>query len=70
VGTAEVSDKHANFIQVDADGSADDVMQLMVEIVDRVQATYGVRLHAETRLIGFEQDLVDHVQKSPQAEGE
>jgi UDP-N-acetylmuramate dehydrogenase len=70
VGTAEVSDKHANFIQVDADGSADDVVQLMVEIVDRVQATYGVRLHAETRLIGFEQDLVDHVQKSPQAEGE
>lgn len=68
VGSAEVSHKHANFIQVDADGDADDVMQLMVEIVDRVLEDSGVRLHAETHLIGFSQDLVDHVQ--PRDSGE
>lgn len=62
VGTAEVSTKHANFIQVDADGSADDVMALMSEIVDRVHEHAGVRLHAETRLIGFAKIRVDHVQ--------
>ncbi len=62
VGSAEVSEKHGNFIQVDADGDANDVMQLMVEIVDRVHETTGIRLHAETQLIGFAQDLVDHVQ--------
>lgn len=70
VGSAEVSEKHANFIQVDADGSADDVMALMVELVDRVEATSGVHLHAETRLIGFAQDLVDHVQAAPSRGGE
>lgn len=68
VGSAEVSEKHANFIQVDADGDANDVMQLMVEIVDRVHEDSGVRLHAETQLVGFSQDLVDHVQ--PRDSGE
>lgn len=68
VGSAEVSEKHANFIQVDADGDADDVMQLMVEIVDRVHEAAGVRLHAETRLVGFGQDLVDHVQSDAPGE--
>lgn len=70
VGSAEVSEKHANFIQVDSGGSADDVMALMVEIVDRVEAVSGVRLHAETRLIGFSQDLVDHVEAVKRSEGE
>lgn len=68
VGSAEVSEKHANFIQVDGDGDANDVMQLMVEIVDRVHEDSGVRLHAETQLVGFSQDLVDHVQ--PRDSGE
>ena len=69
VGSAQVSEKHANFIQVDGDGSADDVMALMVEIVDRVLEHDGRRLHAETRLVGFGQDLIDHVQSSAPAEG-
>jgi UDP-N-acetylmuramate dehydrogenase len=54
VGTAAVSTKHANFIQVDRDGSADDVHRLMAVIVERVAQTSGVRLHAETRLVGFD----------------
>lgn len=53
VGTAEVSVKHANFIQADPGGSADDVVALMGEVQRRVAASSGVQLHAETRLVGF-----------------
>ena len=53
VGTAEVSTKHANFIQADAGGSADDVFGLMVAIARRVRDVHGVDLHPETRLVGF-----------------
>lgn len=70
VGTAEVSLKHANFIQADADGRADDVMALMAQIVDKVEDSSGVRLHAETRLIGFAEKWVDHVQSATTFGGE
>jgi UDP-N-acetylmuramate dehydrogenase len=53
VGTAEVSPKHANFIQADAGGRADDVFALMVEVRRRVAAHAGVVLHPETHLVGF-----------------
>lgn len=53
VGTAEVSPKHANFIQADAGGRAADVFALMVEVAARVEACSGVRLHPETRMVGF-----------------
>ena len=53
LGTAEVSTKHANFIQADAGGSADDVVALMAEVRRRVLAHAGVDLDAETRLVGF-----------------
>ncbi|MBS1836801.1 MAG: UDP-N-acetylmuramate dehydrogenase [Actinobacteria bacterium] len=53
IGTAEVSTKHANFIQADPGGSADDVHALMVEVAARVAAVHGVVLHPETRLVGF-----------------
>lgn len=52
-GTAEVSAKHANFIQADAGGRADDVYALMVAVRDAVAEATGVRLHPETRLVGF-----------------
>ena len=52
-GSAEVSPKHANFIQVDDGGSADDVVALMAEIRDVVSAHSGVDLRAETRLVGY-----------------
>lgn len=54
IGSAEVSTKHANFIQADPDGSADDIVALMDEVRRRVQADSGVELAAETRLVGFE----------------
>ena len=53
VGTAEVSDKHANFIQADEGGSADDVFRLMGEVRRRVREHSGVDLHHETILVGF-----------------
>lgn len=54
VGTAEVSTKHANFIQVDAGGSGDDVAALIAEVIDRVEQASGVRLATEVRMVGFE----------------
>jgi UDP-N-acetylmuramate dehydrogenase len=53
IGTAEVSTKHANFIQADEGGRADDVLALMIEVQRRVQEHSGVRLRPETRLVGF-----------------
>lgn len=55
VGSAEVSTKHANFIQVDPDGSADDVVALIREIRVRVAAASGIELQVENRLIGFDE---------------
>ncbi|NCG24211.1 MAG: UDP-N-acetylmuramate dehydrogenase [Actinobacteria bacterium] len=56
IGSAEVSPKHANFIQADPNGSADDVFALMKEVMRRVHETHGVELHAETHVVGFEED--------------
>ena len=56
-GSAEVSVKHANFIQVDAGGSADDVFALMGEVRRRVLEAGGPRLEPETRLVGFDRPL-------------
>jgi UDP-N-acetylmuramate dehydrogenase len=54
VGTATVSTKHANFIQADEGGRADDVAALMRAVQDLVRAATGVELHPETRLVGFD----------------
>ncbi len=51
-GSAEVSTKHANFIQADEGGSADDILELMAQVQSRVQDSFGVALHAETRVVG------------------
>jgi UDP-N-acetylmuramate dehydrogenase len=52
-GTAQVSPKHANFVQADPGGSADDVAALIDEVRRRVRAAHGVDLHPEVRLVGF-----------------
>ncbi len=54
IGTAEVSPKHANFIQSDEGGRAADVVEVMSEVRRRVKAELGVDLAVETRLVGFE----------------
>jgi UDP-N-acetylmuramate dehydrogenase len=52
-GTARVSEKHANFIQADKDGRADDVQALMSLVRDAVAEHSGVVLQTEVRLLGF-----------------
>jgi UDP-N-acetylmuramate dehydrogenase len=57
IGSAEVSEKHANFIQVDPDGLASDVVALMAAVIDSVEAETGIGLRVETRLLGFHTDV-------------
>ncbi len=54
VGTASVSNKHANFFIADRNGTADDLHALMGEVFERVLAEFDVTLRPETRLVGFE----------------
>jgi UDP-N-acetylmuramate dehydrogenase len=53
LGTAQVSPKHANFIQADPGGSADDVAALIAEVRRRVAEATGVALRPELRMEGF-----------------
>lgn len=55
VGSAHVSEKHANFIQADAGGSSGDVLALIHEVQGRVEAATGIRLEPELRLVGFDE---------------
>ena len=52
-GSAFVSPKHANFVQVDDRGSADDVRALIEEVARVVLERTGVRLELENHLVGF-----------------
>ena len=54
IGSAAVSDKHANFIQATAGESADDVYKLIQYIRGQVLQETGFDLRCENRLIGFE----------------
>jgi UDP-N-acetylmuramate dehydrogenase len=54
-GSAMVSPKHANFIQADSGGSADDVLGLMQMVQHEVHRVHGIRLQPEVRMIGFPQ---------------
>ena len=71
IGTAEVSTKHANFIQADEGGRSADVVALMAEVRRRVEDAHGYRMRSEIRLLGFDQgadgdadellaDITDH----------
>ena len=54
IGTAEVSTKHANFIQADPGGSADDVHSVIEHVQETVARATGTVLHTEVRLVGFD----------------
>jgi UDP-N-acetylmuramate dehydrogenase len=54
LGTARVSEKHANFIQADKGGRADDVRALMEHVRAGVRERSGIELAAEVRLLGFD----------------
>jgi len=53
IGSAHVSDKHANFIQADEGGAAADVRDVMEEVRRRVAEATGFHLRSEVRLVGF-----------------
>ena len=54
LGSAEISPKHANFIQADDGGSAADVRALMALVQERVRQKRGIDLRSEIRLVGFD----------------
>ncbi len=56
MGTARISEKHANFIQADEGGSAADVIALIRAARRLVHEHGGVTLHPELRLAGFDED--------------
>jgi UDP-N-acetylmuramate dehydrogenase len=59
LGTASVSDKHANFIQGGDGGTAADVLALIELVRQRVADETGFVLRSEVRLVGFTDAAVD-----------
>src|SRR5262245_16934476 len=53
IGTAWVSEKHANFIQAAEGGRAADVVAVMTAVRQKVLAATGYALRSEIRLVGF-----------------
>jgi UDP-N-acetylmuramate dehydrogenase len=51
-GDAQVSEKHANFIVNLGAARAAEIEALIHEVQNRVQATHGVRLETEVRMVG------------------
>ncbi len=64
LGTAHVSEKHANFIQADRGGSAGDVHALMEHVRAVVAERCGVTLRTEVRLLGFDEGKTGAVRAS------
>lgn len=53
IGAARVSEKHANFIVNQGTAKADEILQLISLVKERVQDQFGVSLQNEVRLVGF-----------------
>jgi len=51
MGGAQVSEKHANFIINTGDATAQDVLQLVSYLQQRVQETYGIALQTEIKYL-------------------
>lgn len=54
LGQIAISDKHCNFMINLGDGTADQVVQLLSLVKQRVRDTYGIQLHEEVQYLGFE----------------
>lgn len=61
VGTAHVSDKHANFVQAEPGAAAADVRAVVAGVRRQVAERWGVVLRSEVRLVGFAADPPTHV---------
>jgi len=53
IGSAQVSSKHANFVQADVHGSADDVDAVIRAVAERVLSETGIALRTEIHRVGF-----------------
>lgn len=51
VGTAEVSEKHANFIINKHNASAEDIIKLINVIKDKIKREYGIELECEQEIL-------------------
>jgi UDP-N-acetylmuramate dehydrogenase len=69
LGTAQVSTKHANFIQADEHGSADDVSALIDHVARVVHERLGIELRPEVRRVGFASDQTGAAPTDEQSEG-
>lgn len=52
-GSAQVSPRHANFIQADSGGQAEDVYALIQVVQAEVAKRFGIELGLEVELVGF-----------------
>jgi len=62
LGSAEVSAKHANFVQADPGGRAADVRRLVEHVADQVLRRTGVVLVPELRMVGFADQPLPYVE--------
>jgi UDP-N-acetylmuramate dehydrogenase len=53
IGTAQVSPKHANFIQADPGATAKDISALIVYVQTIVFERFQIQLHAEVKTLGI-----------------
>lgn len=61
IGSAAVSEKHANFIQADVGGRAGDVAEVMAQVRRMVARHHGIDLHPETVLVGFDDEEMEQL---------
>ncbi len=52
VGGAQVAEKHCGFVINKGDATAADIVQLMQDVSDKVEAEFGVTLEPEVKLLG------------------
>lgn len=57
-GGAMVSPKHSNFIVNYNNASANDVIELIKKVKEKVKEKFGVELQLEVKLVGFEEEAV------------
>ena len=57
VGGAQVSEKHANFIQASDGATANDVVSVMTHVQQVVESQHGIVLRSEVRLVGFDNSV-------------
>lgn len=61
LGSAYVSERHANFVMADSGGRAADVIRLIRLIIQRVEGSAGIRLEPEVRIWTDDMDVMQEI---------